>query len=613
MVGTLFGSRPRTTPTRKPYRLLLEPLEDRLTPATPPVIYHVTGTADATLMAGQVTASGANFNAATLRAAVNAANTDGHSGTDTIELPAGHYTLSGSDGPALEISTAVTIQGAGAGVTQVDGGGTAVGALFDRVFLVDSGAFTATFNGITIEGGHPSGGTGGGILNDGANVVLNNDVVTQNFAGAGGGVGNVSNGTLTVKNSVISDNKALLGAGIYNSSSFRPRQVTGTGPTVGVFNSTISGNAAGGEGGGGLFDAGSGLAVITGSTFALNTASGLGSGGAMLLDSFTDVSLVNDTIANNRTLGTGQGGGIFERGSGSNSLSLLNVTLSHNTTPAATAGGNLFIQSGATLALRNTLIAGSDHSGGNLTGSGGAIVNDLGNNLVDATSASDLPLTGPNDLLNVNPGLDPNGLQDNGGPTQTIALLAGSPAIDHASTSVFPPTDQRGVPRPQGAAPDIGAFEFVPPPPPPATPPPPASADLALSMNLFLLPGQTRRRRPPTQFTFEMTITNNGPGTALGALFFEQLPRGLNFVTVVTTQGTFVVAGSFLGVFLGALPPGASAEIFLTVEARHAGRFINTGQVFSQTFDPNLLNNTARLGVNVGLPLFESDLFELLP
>jgi hypothetical protein len=55
-------------------------------------------------------------------------------------------------------------------------------------------------------------------------------------------------------------------------------------------------------------------------------------------------------------------------------------------------------------------------------------------------------------------GLDP--LADNGGPTLTHALLAGSPAIDAADAAVCPATDQRGVARPQGSACDVGSFEF---------------------------------------------------------------------------------------------------------------------------------------------------------
>jgi uncharacterized repeat protein (TIGR01451 family) len=595
MTANLFGPRPRKTP-RKPYRLQLEPLEDRLTPAGP-VIYHVTGTTDAPLAGGQVTASGANFNATTLRAAVNAANTDGHTGTDTIQLPAGHYTLTAGNGGSLTITASETIQGAGASVTVIDGGGTAPGALEDRIFLVEAGANAVAFNGVTIEGGHVS-GNGAGIDNF-ANVSVNNSIITGNVAtgiDSGGGIANEGSGTLVVNTSTISGNTAGgEGGGIFNSTSF------GAGTPLRVLNSTISGNTA--DEGGGLANAAfNSLASVSGSTFANNTASGFDSrGGAIFNTGGSQLSLVNDTIADNHAAtGSGQGGGIFAEGFGSGSTSLLNVTLFQN---SAASGGNIYQSGGGQpFTVQNTIIAGSHSLGGNCAGPGS--ITSLGNNLEDA---NDCHLSGPNDQINTNPGLDPNGLQNNGGPTQTIALLPGSPAIDHASTTTFPPTDQRGVPRPQGAAPDIGAFEFIPPPPPPPAPAPPASADLALSMNVFVLPVPGHRHRPHKQFTFEMTITNNGPGTAFGALYFEQLPRGLNFVTVVTSQGTFVVAGSFLGVFLGDLPPGATAEIFLTVDAAHGGRFVNTGGVFSQTPDPNLLNNTASIGVNVGIPLFESD------
>ena len=62
-------------------------------------------------------------------------------------------------------------------------------------------------------------------------------------------------------------------------------------------------------------------------------------------------------------------------------------------------------------------------------------------------------------LIGMDPKLGP--LTDNGGPTSTMALLPGSPAIDAGSAVGAPATDQRGVPRPQGAGVDIGAFEYL--------------------------------------------------------------------------------------------------------------------------------------------------------
>jgi len=83
---------------------------------------------------------------------------------------------------------------------------------------------------------------------------------------------------------------------------------------------------------------------------------------------------------------------------------------------------------------------------GGIVDAGNNIDSDMQNSLTNATS-----------LNGVNPGLAPLG--NYGGPTPTMALLPGSPAIDAADPADFPAIDQRGVPRPFGPAPDIGAFE----------------------------------------------------------------------------------------------------------------------------------------------------------
>jgi hypothetical protein len=90
--------------------------------------------------------------------------------------------------------------------------------------------------------------------------------------------------------------------------------------------------------------------------------------------------------------------------------------------------------------------------------SGGII--SLGHNLADDDTCE---FTDPSDLVVADAMLGP--LQDNGGPSETHALLPGSPAIDAGSLDCPPPaTDQRGVARPQGAACDIGAVEYLPEP-----------------------------------------------------------------------------------------------------------------------------------------------------
>jgi hypothetical protein len=105
-----------------------------------------------------------------------------------------------------------------------------------------------------------------------------------------------------------------------------------------------------------------------------------------------------------------------------------------------------------TVSLKNTIVANSP-SGGNCAGT----ITNGGYNLDSGTSCGFG--TANNSLSGEDPLLGP--LADNGGPTWTHALLEGSPAIDKGVAVAGITTDQRGVARPQGPAPDIGSFEFV--------------------------------------------------------------------------------------------------------------------------------------------------------
>jgi hypothetical protein len=154
-------------------------------------------------------------------------------------------------------------------------------------------------------------------------------------------------------------------------------------------------------------------------------------------------------------------GGISNSGG---TASLTNTTLAANTvdepnggfTPPVAGVSNFF---GGTLTITNSLIA--EHTGGpNCYGPNV----DGGYNLDDGTTCAFSVAN--HSLSNADPLLDPAGLGNNGGPTQTIALLSGSPAIDTIAagtngcgTTIA--TDQRGVTRPQGSGCDTGAFEFV--------------------------------------------------------------------------------------------------------------------------------------------------------
>jgi fibronectin-binding autotransporter adhesin len=145
-------------------------------------------------------------------------------------------------------------------------------------------------------------------------------------------------------------------------------------------------------------------------------------------------------------------------------MSIVNSTFVGN--QVETTGGSSINNSGSILAIANSIFAMSSN-GPNCSGftaNGGGSYN-----ISDDASCSFGAITGANGQSlgdNVNAQLDPNGLENNGGPTQTVALQWNSPAIDAVPIGVCPLTDQRGFPRPDSsivppvAACDVGAYEF---------------------------------------------------------------------------------------------------------------------------------------------------------
>ena len=106
--------------------------------------------------------------------------------------------------------------------------------------------------------------------------------------------------------------------------------------------------------------------------------------------------------------------------------------------------------------IQNSIVAGNGLYGCQVEGGANAVLTSLGNNVFGDDSCG----AAAGDQTFTDPVLGP--LADNGGPTLTHALLAGSPAIDAADAASCSATDQRGVARPQGAGCDVGAFELVP-------------------------------------------------------------------------------------------------------------------------------------------------------
>jgi parallel beta-helix repeat protein len=311
------------------------------------------------------------------------------------------------------VTGSVTVQGPGAERLTISGRNAV------RVFSLGSGG-TATLAALTVAAGKAS--LGSGLDNQGT-VTLNNCILKASSASAGGALAN-DHGTATLNSCTISGNTGSTGGGLYND-----------GGTLTLTDCTVSGNSA--TNGGGLYNLG-GTATITGSTFSSNSAN---SGGA-LFTSAGSVSVRDDTLASNTA---GLSGGAIEAQGGVNVIS---CTLSANQAPHG--GGIDNAQGVPAVAIGNSIIAGNAGISPDVNNA----VTSLGNNLVGRIDGSSGWV--PSDLIGRDPLLALLGSY--GGPTKTMPLLPGSPAIDAgASGAGIPTTDQRGKGR-IGPT-DIGAVE----------------------------------------------------------------------------------------------------------------------------------------------------------
>ncbi|HKQ48930.1 MAG TPA: putative metal-binding motif-containing protein [Phycisphaerae bacterium] len=359
-----------------------------------------------------------------LREAILAANAA--AGADIITLPSGAYALTIASGTSdtdatigdLDIATGgLTINGAGASTTTISAAGLGHRVFHMPVDILIPDA-TVTINNVTITGGNTS---------------------TFGASNRGGGIEASSRFlTLNLNNVVLSGSTSGSGAGLYSQC------------TLNITNSTISGNT-----GSGITHGADGTnyrtATITGSAVSGHTGTGV------------DVNAGTCNITNSTLSGNGTGGGFtggIDYGGGATGGTLTNVTIASNR--YGYIGQNDFIGD-PIVTVRNTIIANST-------------VRNIFNNPLDADFArpptsggfnlisdtSGTTFTQPTDKNNVNPLLGP--LMVNApGTTATHALGATSPALESASASFAPATDQRGVARPQGPVDDMGAYELAPP------------------------------------------------------------------------------------------------------------------------------------------------------
>ena len=330
-------------------------------------------------------------------------------------------------GPAtIDVSTGTGTKTIAADTT-IDGGRliTISGGNSVRVFQVSSGVHFSVEN-LRIANGlgmnTRAGRVGGGIFNDGGTLSVTNST----FAGNSDGVANGSpGGAAAITNSTFIDNTG----GVLN------------GGAAAITSSTFIGNSR--AVGGGILNLGEGGTLsVTNSTFTRNTADNSGGGISNLSGT---LSVTNSTLVGN-SAGAGGGGAIENQ----DTLTLRDSTVSGNSRAGAAISGS------GSVAMTNTIVA--NNPGGNCDLSGFI---DGGHNIDDGTSCGFSAANGS--LSNTDPQLDPAGLQDNGGPTQTVALCtaagvpagctAASPAIDTGDDAVCTAApvngrDQRGFGRP---------------------------------------------------------------------------------------------------------------------------------------------------------------------
>jgi hypothetical protein len=284
-------------------------------------------------------------------------------------------------------------------------------------------------NNLTIDGQGPRATT---ITGDGTSSLFQLNIngtvsiagVTMTQGGGGGGtVGGgavyvAPGGSLSITDSVLTSNTALCSS----SCTGRGGAISFSGSTLTLDRVTMTANSTNGDGGA-VYQNG-GVATITNSTIVNNTAA---SGGGIFLDSAAQATLIGDTLAHGN----------------------------------ASSGGNILSNTAelqATVTLQDTIVAlGNASSGPNCSGS---VYMSMGGNLEDTSSPSQCGLSAPSDLVGVDPLL--SSLAGHGGPTDTMALGSGSPAIDFIPAAGCPTSiDQRGLPRPDSSesACDIGAYE----------------------------------------------------------------------------------------------------------------------------------------------------------
>jgi predicted outer membrane repeat protein len=349
---------------------------------------------------------------------------------DTIQIAAATYQEN------LSIPFNLTLNGAKAATTIVDGTNNL------NVFTVGTG-ISVTLSKLTIKRG--VGYTGGGGVDNSGTLTVSNSNFYLNTALSGGAILNTGTATISktsfVGNSPYFSGRSASCGAIDNRSAMTI--TTSTFDTNYANNNFTSGGAI----------CNGGTLTITDSTLSNNSSQGNNAGyGGAIFNYAGTLTVTNSTFSGNAA--TTSGGAISSQGG---TVQISNSTIGNN--PENNGGGGALSNAGSSVLIQNSIVANSAN-GGNCAGT---ITSD-GYNL---SSDSTCNFSSTGDLNNKNPKLGL--LHKNGGPTETLALQKGSPALDAGNpagcrdfSGNLLKTDQRGLPRPGGGETtgcDMGAYE----------------------------------------------------------------------------------------------------------------------------------------------------------
>ena len=359
----------------------------------------------------------------TIREAIEIANIEGNG---TLQLLAGNYSLDimgGNEDSNLtgdfDITANIHIFGAGIDDTIIDANNV------DRIFDI-FGDVIVTIEDLTIRHGDSADGDGGAIRNSTGTLNLNNVRFVSNTGANGGALANA--GTAVLKGVKFEENIADgVGGGIYQ---------TGFG-SLQLIESTLHQNTAEMTGGGIHNEAAS--LTIDRSTLSNNETVG-GLGGAIYNQATGQTSVINTTLSGNVAA---QGAAIYTQ----SDITVTNATVVNNN-----GAGSITVMNAGSVAIKNSILLKNNGTNTNQP------LNSLGFNIEDGTNAFNLSTGDQTNANNFHTTL--GDLSNNGGPTQTHALLFGNAAINAGTSDAAPSVDQRNVTRDSNI--DIGAYEFVP-------------------------------------------------------------------------------------------------------------------------------------------------------